>query len=179
MDDILIYSDNQKKHTEQTERVLQWWLEKQLYLKLDKCSFNQSEVEFLGMIIKHGHVMMDPVKIKGIKEWPVPTKVKGVRAFLGFGNFYQKFIDGFATISQPLNELTRKNVPFEWTTACQKAFDTLKSRFTTAPVLQLVDRTKPFQIESNASKFATGAVLRQKDTNRDWHPVAYLSKSFN
>jgi RNase H-like domain found in reverse transcriptase len=120
---------------------------------------------------------MDPTKLAGIADWPAPTNVKGVRSFLGFGNFYRRFIGHFAMLARPLNNLTKKDKQFEWTTECQTAFDALKDKFGKTPVLLMPDSSKPFVIESDASKFATGAVLRQKDVNGDWHPCGYISHS--
>lgn len=179
MDDILIFSKDKKEHEERTRRVLERLQDNDLYLKLDKCIFDAPEVEYLGMIIRENQVAMDPVKLKGIQDWTEPKDVKGVRSFLGFGNFYRRFIDHFAEIARPLHDLTRKAAPWNWTTACQKAFDELKLRFTTAPVLLMPDISKPFYVESDASDFASGAVLRQRDTNGDLHPCAYLSKGFS
>ena len=121
---------------------------------------------------------MDPVKLKAIIEWEPPKTVKQVQAFLGFGNFYRRFIRDYSKIVRPLTELTKKDQPFLWTSDCQKAFDTLKKRFTEEPILQIPDPEKPFQIECDASKVATGAVLRQQGEDGLWHPCAYLSKSF-
>jgi hypothetical protein len=122
---------------------------------------------------------MDPVKLAGIKDWPIPTTVRQVRSFLGFGNFYRKFISHYSDIARPLNDLTKKDKKFEWTDECQNAFDTLKTKFTEEPVLMMPDQSKPFQIESDASKVATGAVLTQTDSNGDRHPVAFLSKTLS
>ena len=88
MDDLLIYSDNDKDHEEQTKHILQCMKELDLYLKLEKCSFNVSEVEYLGMIVKPRSLTMDPVKVAGIADWPVPSTVRDIRSFLGFANFY-------------------------------------------------------------------------------------------
>ncbi|GBE79976.1 hypothetical protein SCP_0211780 [Sparassis crispa] len=134
------------------------------------------------MIIRENYIGMDPIKLKGIAEWPEPSTVKGVRSFLGFGNFYRKFIANFSDIDKPLTNLMRTaagSPPFEWTTECQMTFDTLKQRFSTAPVLLLPDKAKPFIVESDASKFATSAVLRQADINGDLHPCAYISQMLN
>lgn len=122
---------------------------------------------------------MDPIKLRGIEEWPAPTSVKGVRSFLGFANFYRQFIANYSHLTRPLHELTKKNQPWKWTQFEQMAFDALRQRFISAPVLLMPDKNKPFSIESDASKFATGAVLRQRDSNGDLHPCAYLSKSFD
>lgn len=179
MDDLLIFSMDLPTHQERTRRILQRLRESDLFLKPEKCHFDVTEVEFLGMIIRPDHVAMDPAKLDGIRDWPTPTSVKGVRSFLGFGNFYRRFISHYSDLAHPLNDLTRKDQPWIWNTEHQTAFDTLKQRFAESPVLLMPDKSKPFSVESDASKFATGAVLRQKDINGDWHPCAYLSKSFD
>jgi hypothetical protein len=131
------------------------------------------------MIIEEGKISMDAVKLAGIRDWPVPTTLKQTRSFLGFGNFYRKFIFHYSKLARPLNDLTKKDKKFEWTTNCQKAFDTMKKRFTEEPVLLMPDQSKPIQIKSDASKVATGAVLTQLDLNGNWHPIAFLSKTFS
>ena len=122
---------------------------------------------------------MDPGKLKGIQEWPVPTTIKQVQGFLGFGNFYWRFIQGFSEITWPLNNLLKMDRKFEWTVECQQAFDNLKKWFTSEPVLIIPDQTKPFQIECDALKYASGAILTQLDSNRDWHPCTFISKMFS
>ena len=122
---------------------------------------------------------MDPVKLGGIKDWPIPTSVKQVRSFLGFGNFYRRFIRNFANLARPLNDLLKKDIKFNWTQECQNSFETLKKRFTEEPVLMMPDQSRPFQIEADASKYATGAVLTQTDSNGDRHPVAFISKTLS
>ena len=119
------------------------------------------------MVIEEGRISMDPVKLGGIRDWPTPTTVKQVRSFLGFGNFYRKFISHYSNLARPLNDLTKKDWKFVWTPECQNAFDTLKRRFTEELVLLMPDQAKPFQIEADASKVATGAVLTQLDMNGD------------
>ena len=179
MDDILIFSKDPQTHSKRTLRVLQRLRDHDLFLKPEKCFFDVAEVEFLGLIIRPGIVAMDPTKLQGIQEWPTPTTVKGVRSFLGFGNFYRRFISHYSDLARPLHDLTKKDVPWTWSSEQQTAFDELKSKFIESPVLLLPDKTKPFTIESDTSKFATGAVLRQADANGDMHPCAYLSKSFD
>ena len=121
---------------------------------------------------------MNPIKSAGIREWPIPTTVKQVRSFLGFGNFYRKFISHYSDLAKPLTDLTKKDRKFEQTNDCQQAFNDLKKRFTEEPVLQMPDHSRPFQIEWDASKVATGAILTQLDSNGDRHPVAFLSQTF-
>jgi hypothetical protein len=95
-----------------------------LYVNIDKCFFEKEEVEYLGCIISHDTIKMDPIKLSGIRDWPPLTTVKQTRSFLGFGNFYQKFISGFAHIARPLHDLMKKNKTLEWTKECQSTFDT-------------------------------------------------------
>lgn len=179
MDDMLVFSKDKKTHAERVRRILQRLRENDLFLKAEKCIFDAEEVEFLGLIVKPGELHMDPVKLDGIRNWPQPETVKQVRSFLGFGNFYRKFIRHYAELARPLHDLTKKDVPWNWSSECQHAFDSLKERFTSAPVLRIPDPTKPFVLETDASKFATGAVLRQQDMNGDWHPCGFLSQSFS
>jgi hypothetical protein len=162
-----------------TKLVLQRLRENDLFLKAMKCEFNKTRVEYLGMIVEEGKIAMDPIKLGGIRDWPIPNTVKQVRSFLGFGNFYRRFIHRFSELARPLNDLTKKDKKFEWTNECQDAFDTLKKKFTEEPVLMIPDHSRPFQIESDASKVATGAVLTQLDSNGDRHPCSFISKTFS
>jgi hypothetical protein len=159
--------------------VLQRLCENNLYLKATKCEFNKARVEYLGMIVEEGKIAMDPLKCGGIQDWPIPNTVKQVRSFLRFGNFYRQFIHHFSKLARPLNDLTKKDKKFEWTDKCQNTFDTIKKKFTEQPVLMIPDHSKPFQIESNTLKVATGAVLAQLDSNGNRHPCAFISKMFS
>ena len=179
MDDIFIFAPDEATLTENTKRVLKRLQDNDLFLKPTKCEFNKTKVEYLGMVIEEGKISMDPGKLKGIRDWPAPTTVKQTRGFLGFGNFYRRFIRGFSNLAKPLNDLLKKDHKFEWTDTCQQTFDELKKRFTEEPVLMMPDQTKPFQIETDTSKYATGAVLTQLDSNGDRHPISFISKTFS
>jgi RNase H-like domain found in reverse transcriptase/Reverse transcriptase (RNA-dependent DNA polymerase) len=179
MDDILIFAETKEELERITKLVLEKLREHNLFLKAKKCEFCQTRIEYLGMIIKEGKICMDAVKLGGIRDWPISTMLKQTRSFLGFGNFYQKFIFHYSELARPLNGLTKKDKKFEWSTECQEAFDTMKKQFTEEPVLLMPDQSKPFQIESDTSKVATGAVLTQLHLNGDRHPVAFLSKTFS
>jgi RNase H-like domain found in reverse transcriptase len=178
MDDILIFAENQEELQERTKQVLQRLREHDLFLKPKECKFNKSTMEYLGLIIQEGKLSMDPVKLSGIQDWPTPTSVKQVRGFIGFANFYRRFIKKFSKLVLPLNNLLRKDTKFDWNDQCKEAFKALKGRFLQEPVLMMPDHSKPFQIEFDASKYASGAVLTQIDINGDRHPVAFLSKTF-
>ena len=126
MDNILIFARS-KEHLEQlTKQVLQHLRESDLYLKPKKCEFNKEHIEYLGMVIQEGKITMDSVKVKGLQDWLTPSTVKQVWSFLGFGNFYRKFIKKFSELARPLNNLLKKDKKFKWTQECQIAFDTLK-----------------------------------------------------
>ena len=179
MDDIFLFAPDEITLVENTKRVLARLRENDLFLKPTKCEFNKTRVEYLGMVIEEGKISMDPGKLRGIRDWPSPTTVKETRGFLGFGNFYRRFIRHFSNLAKPLNDLLKKDQKFEWTEECQRAFDDLKKRFTEEPVLMMPDQTRPFQIETDASKYATGAVLTQLDSNGDRHPISFISKTFS
>src|SRR5262249_27533565 len=108
LDDIIITSEDHEKDIEHTLQVLQKCKKHDLYLNLDKCAFGVQECEYLGLIIQEGEITMDPIKLEGITNWPAPITVKRVCSFLGFGNFYCRFIGHYSDIAKPLNELTKK-----------------------------------------------------------------------
>ena len=162
LDDILIFGINKKEHRQLVKEVLKRLQENDLYTKTEKCSFKQSSIKYLGIIISENKVQMDEEKLSGVLKWPVPTKVKQVQAFLGFVNFYQRFIENFAKMSKPLSDLTKKDSIWNWGIEQQNAFETLKKAFTTTLVLKIPNDEDPFKLSTDASDFATGAVLSQK-----------------
>lgn len=177
MDDILIFTETIERHREVTARVLKILQDNDLYLKPEKCEFEVTEIEYLGLVIGHNSVQMDMVKVKGVLEWPTPTKVKEVQAFLGFANFYRRFIKDFSKKARPLTQLTRKDIDWEWGNEAQEAFENIKKAFITAPILVMPDPSKPMRIETDASDYAWGSVLSQLEDDGLWHPTAYISKS--
>ena len=154
-------------------------IELDLHLKLEKCTFTATKVEYLRMIVKPGQLTMDPVKLNSITHWPTPSKVKDVHLFLGFANFYQQFIPNYSTIANPFIDLTKKILPWSWTSSQQLAFDFLKCLFLSKPVLHIPDLSSPFAIATDAFKYASDAILLQIDSNGEWHPCSYLSQSFS
>lgn len=176
--DILIFAKTKEELDDITTEVLQVLEDNDLYLKPEKCEFDRKEIEYLGMIISHNQIKMDPKRVQGISEWLAPKSVREVQSFLGFRNFYRKFIRHFSNLARPLNDLLKKEKRFEWTEETQKAFETLKECFISEPVLRMPDPTKPFVVESNASKYASGAVLTQLDENGKRHPISFISKTF-
>ena len=179
MDDILIYGQTREEVKKRTLQVLEVGRKEDLFFKPEKCDFEKTKIEYLGYVIKPDTIAMDPKKLSGIADWPIPKTLRQVRSFLGFGNFYRRFIAGYSRLVKPMTELTKKDQNFEWTPKTQEAFDQLKKRFLSAPVLRMPDPEQPFFLETDASAFATGAVLMQKDENGKLHPNGYLSKTFN
>lgn len=136
-----------EQHRTHVHKVLKKLADADLRVSADKSYFHKQEVQFLGFIIRPNEIQMDPVKIKDIQEWPTPQNVKDIQKFLGFGNFYRRFIYGYSEITNPLSRLTRKDTPFVWGLLQQQAFDTLKTKFTTALVLATFDPEKPITVE--------------------------------
>ncbi|XP_057712509.1 uncharacterized protein LOC130929420 [Corythoichthys intestinalis] len=170
----------QESHQQHVRAVLQRLLRNQLYVKAEKCDFHKSSVPFLGYILAEGKVKMDPDKISAVLNWPVPKNLKELQRFLGFANFYRKFIKNYSTIASPLHCLTSTHRRFLWSEPCQKAFDLLKNRFTSAPILSLPDPAHQFILEVDASDVGVGAVLSQRnptDGSKNTKPDA-LSRIF-
>src|SRR6266404_9983036 len=159
MDDILIYSHTLSDHQWIIHQVLTTLRKQRLFLKPEKCKFEQKEVEYLGLVISKDHVAMDPMKVHGVTEWPTPMKVKEVQSFLGFVNFYQKFICDFSDIPHPLYALTCKTQQWVWGSPKQEMFNALKKAVTSTPVLTFPSQSGCFHLECDASNFATGAVV--------------------
>lgn len=175
LDDILIFSKTPQDHHQHVRQVLQRLLKNHLYVKPSKCEFHVNEVAFLGYILRSGEVKMDPTKTQAVREWATPRSVKEVQRFLGFANFYRKFIRGFSSVAAPISELTKKNGgPFCWNSLAEKAFSNLKQRFSSAPILVLPDPTQPFVVEVDASDLGVGAVLSQRCSGK-LHPCAFFS----
>jgi hypothetical protein len=148
--------------------------EQKLFANLDECTFCTDKVVFLGFIVSGQGVEVDEEKIKAVHEWMPPQNVSQVRSFLGHAGFYQRFVKDLSTIAAPINELTKKEVPFKWGEAQEKAFEVLKMKLTTTPLLVLLDFGKTFEIECDASGVGIGGVFMQKR-----RPIAYFSEKLS
>jgi transposase InsO family protein len=176
LDDILIYSNSLEEHREHVRQVLEKLSAAGLHLKPEKCEFYRREVKYLGLIVGIDGIKMDPDKVAAVSEWAVPRKVKDVRSFLGFANFYRRFVRGYSELVRPLTRLTRKEIKFRWGPEEQAAFTALKIAFTTAPVLRRFDHDRDVIVETDASDYVSAGVLSQYDNDGILHPVAFFSK---
>ncbi|KAL0200244.1 hypothetical protein M9458_003431, partial [Cirrhinus mrigala] len=180
LDDILIYSKTLEEHTQHVRAVLRRLLAHQLYCKLEKCAFHQHTTTFLGFVISSQGVAMDPQKMEAVRSWPLPTSLKQLQRFLGFANFYRRFIQGFSATAAPLTALTKPSRrDFQLTPEAIQAFKKLCLLFTTAPVLIHPNPAKPFVVEVGASDVGVGAVLSQRGPDEKLHPCSFFSRKFN
>ncbi len=179
LDDILIYSETEAEHEIHVNRILQKLREAGLQADITKSEFHITQVPYLGLIITTEGVRMDPAKVETIVQWPSLINVKDVQSFLGFANFYRRFIYGYSKIASPLTQLTRKDVPFMWSSECQSAFETLKKAFTSDIILRHYNPDRKIVVETDASDYVSGGILSQYDDQEVLHPVAYFSKKHN
>jgi len=180
LDDILIFMKTEEEHEQVVWRVLEILVEHKLFLCPEKCEFHQSQIKYLGLVISENKVEMDLVKVAGVREWPTPENWTDMQAFIGFVNFYCRFIQDFSIIARPLFDLTRSDKAWNWDAKKQKAFKCLKIAVTTAPVLVSPQGSEPFYIEADSSDFASGAVLSQQLPGEEkWHLVSFYSKSLS
>jgi len=180
IDDIIVFSPDMDTHFTHLTEVLKRLRKANLYAKLEKCEFCVPFLDFLGHRISSNGIFMDPKKVSSILEWPIPKNVKELQSFLGLANYYRRFIPSFAAIAHPLHCLLKKNVKFIWSTETQDAFDNIKSRFSSAPILAYPNRELPFMVETDSSNFAIGAILSQTlPKDNKVHPVAFFSRSLN
>ena len=180
LDDIIIYSKNKRDHDQHVREVLSRLQAAGLQIDIDKCEFSVSETKYLGLIISDGGIRMDPEKVKAIIDWASPNsclrnKLKELQRFLGFANFYRRFIKGYSTIARPLTALTSKNAIWDWDSNCEQAFQRLKDAFKSEPILTYFDPSRETVIETDASDWASGGILSQRGDDGFLHPVAYFS----
>uniref|UniRef100_A0A8C7WXH1 Gypsy retrotransposon integrase-like protein 1 n=1 Tax=Oryzias sinensis TaxID=183150 RepID=A0A8C7WXH1_9TELE len=180
LDDILIFSSDPVQHENHVRQVLARLLENQLFVKAEKCRFHASSVQFLGYILEAGSIRPDPAKIEAVTQWNPPASRKKLQQFLGFANFYRRFIRNYSSIAAPLTQLTSTTKPFRWNPDAQAAFDTLKSLFSSAPILTQPDTTRQFIVEVDASDTGVGAVLSQKEVSSGkLKPCAFYSRKLS
>lgn len=178
MDDIIIYGQNLMDHNNKLEDILRILRANNLKVQTEKCHFLRKEIQFLGHIVTPFGIKPNPKTTEVILNFPVPKNPRHVKSFIGLSSFYRKFIPNFSTIAEPLNELTRKNKTFIWSTNCQIAFDLLKQQLINPPILQYPDFRKIFTLTTDASDYGLGAILSQNHEGSDL-PIAYASRALN
>lgn len=185
LDDILIFSPDRETHTKHIRQVLERLRNAQLYCKPSKCSFYKDQVDFLGYVVNRDGITMEPARVQTIQEWPEPQTFRDIQVFLGFCNFYRRFIRDYSTLARPLTRLLtgmekgRKVGDIRLDHDQRAAFERLKAAFQEAPLLQHFDPEKAIIIETDASDFAMGAVLSQIAKDGRKHPVAFWSAQFS
>ena len=175
LDDILIFSPTAEQHVKDLSKVLQLLRQHNLYANADKCTLFTHEIQYLGHIISNKGISVDPAKTASLQNWPVPSNVTELQSFLGLCNYFRRFIPGYSEIAAPLTGMTGKN-KWHYPLAHEElqAFNTLKNTLIAPPVLAIPQFDKPFDVVTDASEFACGAVLLQEG-----RPVAYMSKKFS
>ena len=184
LDDIIVFSKTPEEHIERLRGVFEKLSAAGLRLKPSKCEFFKSQVIYLGHIVSKNGIETDPKKIDAIKKWPVPKTVTEVQSFLGFMNYYCKFIPKNAHIARPINQLVsgenaNKKAPVVWTEECQSAFKHLKQLCSQTPILAYANYQKPFKLHTDASENSLGAILYQKQDDDTEHVIVYASRTLS
>ncbi|GJR69994.1 putative reverse transcriptase domain-containing protein [Tanacetum coccineum] len=171
IDDILIYSKNKQEHAEHLKLILELLKKEQLYAKFSKCEFWIPKVQFLGHVIDSQGIHVDPAKIESVKDWESPKSATEIRQFLGLAGYYRRFIEGFSKIAKPMTKLTQKKIKFEWSDKAEAAFQLIKQKLCSAPILALPEGSEDFIAYCDASIKGLGAVLMQREK-----VIAYASR---
>lgn len=177
LDDILVYSEDPLDHTVHVQKVLQRLRDAGLQVDIKKCEFGVTRTKYLGFIISTDGIEVDADKVSVVRDWQAPTTVRGIQSFLGFCNFYRRFIRNYGVIAKPLVRLTKTGVPFQFNRQCWDAFEELKSRLTSSSILRHYDPELQSMVETDASDGVIAGVLSQQHPDGEWYPVAYFSKT--
>lgn len=178
LDDIIIYAKSISDHSEKLREVFERLRKFNLKLQPTKCTFMRKEVNYLGHIITDQGVKPDPKKVQCVSNFPIPTNQKELKSFLGLSGYYRRFVPNYGKISKPLTSLLKKDVDFQWSDLCQKAFEDLKAILITEPLLQYPDFTRAFNLTCDASNYSIGCILSQGIIGQD-PPIAYASRTLN
>nr|GFA56659.1 putative reverse transcriptase domain-containing protein [Tanacetum cinerariifolium] len=164
-------SKDEKEHEEHVKAILELLKKEELYAKFSKCEFWIPKVQFLGHAIDSQGIHVDPAKIESVKDWASPKSPTEIRQFLGLAGYYRRFIEGFSKIAKPMTKLTQKKVKFEWGDKQEAAFQLLKQKLCSAPILALPKESEDFIVYSDASNKGLGAVLMQRE-----NVISYASR---
>lgn len=178
LDDILIYSNTSEQDEQHVKQVLARLAKHGLYAKAEKCEFSVTKTEFLGFLISADGVSMAQNKVDAVTSWPTPRKLRELQQFLGFANFYRRFIHGYSRVIAPMTRLLKKAAVFAWDGKASESFEAVKLAFTTAGFLRHFDPTKTTVIETDASDYAISGILSQYH-DKLLVPVAFMSRKMN
>ncbi|KAI1004908.1 hypothetical protein K3495_g3314 [Podosphaera aphanis] len=159
MDDILIYSKNLDDHRKHVKTVFQRLREHGMQVDISKCAFETSKVTYFGLIVSTEGIHMNPKKVACVQEWPAPRSVRDIQGFLGFANFYRRFIPEFSRLASPMIHLTKKDISFAWDTACESTFFQIKQAFKDGTMLAHFDPKLQTILETDASDFVTATII--------------------
>ena len=179
MDDILVFSKDEKTHLERLEQVLQALAKVNLKIKINKCEFFTDSVNFLGYKLTREGMALDESRIQSLKNMPYPTNKKQLQSFLGTCNYFRQFVENFADVAEPLYKLLRKNIPYKWTSSQSEAVDKLKLKLCKSPILRYPNFSQDFYIYTDASLVGISACLMQTSDEGILHPVSYVAKSLS
>ena len=177
LDDICVHTDTVEKHFIVLTKVFSRLREINLKINIKKVTFFATSIKILGHVIEYNKISLDKEKLIKIKERSEPVNVKDLQTFLGICNFYRRFIKNFADITKPLTDLLKKDKEFEWNDTCKKSFEELKKLLCSHPILRLPDLSRAFILYTDASQYALGAILGQKDDEGNEYVVAYASRN--
>ena len=175
LNDILIYSESEEDHKKHVKQVLHCLWDSRLFIKLEKCIFHASQVKYLRYIISPQGISMNLTWVDTVRDWSTPRSVKDVQSFLGFCNFYHRFIKEYSEVVHALTELIKKTVPFCWNEDAALSFQTLKTAFLKASFLTQFNPEELIFIETDASNYAVSDILSQRSTDTHWHSVTFFS----
>ena len=174
LNDILIYNQNLREYKEHIRQVLAKLCEFGIQADVNKCKFHITKTKYLGLIISKDGIKMNSAKVEAIKNWSMLKRVKDMHAFVGFCNFYWRFIQNFSKIAGPFNSLTKKDATFVWSTNCKTAFQKLKQRACEAPILKHFNPSKQCFVKTNFSDYVNAGVLSQRGKDGLLHFVVYF-----
>ena len=178
LDDCIIFAKTQQEHISRLREIFQRFSDANLKINPSKCDFFRTKVNFLGHVVSQHGLQVDPDKVKAVVEFPQPQNQTQVKSFLGLASYYRRYVQNFAAIARPLHKASETSSAFQWTSEAQEAFEILKIKLTTTPVLAFPSLTKPFILYTDARQFAMGAVLAQEHDGLE-RAICYASKSFS
>lgn len=176
IDDILVATCTLELHIHVLKQLFRILVENLLELSIDKCKLLNTEIDFLGYSISEKGIQPIKTGVEAVVKFPISQNIHNLQSFLGLSSYFRKFINGFALIAKPLYDLSRKNTPFKFGEEQLNAFEALKEKFISAPVLSIFDPRHEIELHTDASALGYGAVLMQRKKDLKFHPIFYFSK---